>query len=132
MKLSMIYIALLAKRAELAILKDGFKNVMITANKLAKGTPRARKGAFFAAVYKALKNLKMHWRASNDLDGSKWVEVRQHDRESILKEGAIFTQYEITNGAQFIPAPKRYKVFLYSLEELINLSENYNFKILVC
>jgi hypothetical protein len=131
MSLENIYIALISKKAEQVILKTGFKNVLSLANKLSKGVKRHKKALIFKACYQALKNLDMDYLASNPLDKSKWIEVEKSEVASVINKGVFHTVFSIVKGLRFIPKNKRYLVMRYSENELFELSQTYNFSILL-
>lgn len=131
MSLQTIYIALIAKKAENIIVKNGFKTVLTLANSLSKGVKRNKKALIFKACYQALKNLDMDYLASNPLNNSKWIEVTKSEVKSVINEGVVYTVFDIVKGLHFIPVSKRYKVMRYTENELALLSEKYNFNILL-
>jgi hypothetical protein len=131
MSLENIYIALIAKKAENIILKTGFKNVLALANKLSKGVKKSKKSLIFKACYQALKNLDMDYLASNPLNNTKWIEVKKSEVNSVMNKGVVYIVFSITKGLRFIPKTKRYLVMQYSKNELFELSEKYNFAILL-
>jgi hypothetical protein len=131
MSLDNIYLALIVKKAENIILKTGFKNVLSLANVLSKGVKRHKKSLIFKACYQALKNLDMDYLASNPLNNSKWIEVRESQVASVINKGVFYTVFDIITGLRFIPKKKRYLVMRYSENELSVLAEKYNFSILL-
>jgi hypothetical protein len=131
MSLDNIYIALIAKKAENIILKNGFKTVLSLANTLSKGVKRNKKALIFKACYLALKNLDMDYMASNPLNNSKWIEVVKSEVKSVINDGVFYTVFSIVNGINFIPKSKRYIVMRYTENELSVLAEKYNFNILL-
>ena len=131
MSLQTIYMALIAKKAEQVILKNGFKTVLSLANQLSKGVKRHKKSLIFKACYQALKNLDMHYQASNPLNNSKWIEVTRSEVKSVMNKGVVYTVFSIVKGINFIPKSKRYIVMRYTEQELSVLSEKYNFNILL-
>lgn len=131
MSLNSIYIALIAKKAEKIILSVGFKNVLSLANTLSKGVKKSKKSLIFKACYLALKNLDMSYQASNPLNNTKWIEVKQSEVKSVINEGVFYTVFSIVKGLHFIPKSKRYIVMRYTENELSVLAEKYNFNILL-
>jgi hypothetical protein len=131
MSLEKIYIALIAKKAEQVILKTGFKNVLTLSNQLSKGVKRSKKALIFKACYQALKNLDMDYLASNPLNNSKWIEVKKSEVNSVMNKGVVYTVFSIAKGLRFIPKSKRFLVMRYSENELFDLSQKYNFNILL-
>jgi hypothetical protein len=133
MSLENIYIALIAKKAENIILKTGFKNVLALANVLSKGVKRSKKSLVFKACYCyiALKNLDMNYQSSNPINNSKWIEVKESKIASVINKGVFYTVFDIVTGLRFIPKNKRYLVMRYSENELFELSQKYNFSILL-
>jgi hypothetical protein len=124
-------LALIAKKAEQVILKTGFKNVLLLANSLSKGVKKSKKSLIFKACYQALKNLDMDYLASNPLNNSKWIEVEKSEVNSVINKGVVYTVFSIVKGLRFIPKSKRFLVMRHSENELFELSEKYNFSILL-